>query len=29
LPDLHFVAIEELPSHLTGDSYRRERTEAA
>ena len=22
LPDLHFVAIEELPSHLTGDSYR-------
>ena len=29
LPDLHFVAIEELPSHLTGDSYRRERPEAA
>ena len=26
LPDLHFVAIEELPSHLTGDSYRRETT---
>jgi hypoxanthine phosphoribosyltransferase len=23
LPDLHFVAIEELPSNLTGDSYRR------
>ena len=23
LPDLHFVAIEELPSHLTGDSYRK------
>ena len=22
LPDLHFVAIEELPGHLTGDSYR-------
>jgi len=29
LPDLHFVAIEELPSHLTGDSYRSERPEAA
>ena len=29
LPDLHFVAIEELPAHLTGDSYRRERPEAA
>ena len=29
LPDLHFVAIEELPGHLTGDSYRSERTEAA
>jgi hypoxanthine phosphoribosyltransferase len=25
LPDLHFVAIEELPGHLTGDSYRSER----
>jgi hypoxanthine phosphoribosyltransferase len=29
LPDLHFVAIEELPGHLTGDSYRSERPEAA
>ena len=29
LPDLHYVAIEELPAHLTGDSYRRERPEAA
>ncbi len=23
LPDLHVVAVEELPAHLTGDSYRR------
>ena len=29
LPDLHYVAIEELPGHLTGDSYRRETPEAA
>ena len=28
LPDLHFVAIEELPGHLTGDSYRSERPES-
>jgi hypoxanthine phosphoribosyltransferase len=29
LPDLHVVAIEELPAHLTGDSYRAPREAAA
>jgi hypoxanthine phosphoribosyltransferase len=29
LPDLHVVAVEELPGHLTGDSYRPPRREAA
>jgi hypoxanthine phosphoribosyltransferase len=29
LPDLHVVAIEELPGHLTGDSYRAPREHAA
>ncbi len=29
LPDLHVVAVEELPGHLTGDSYRSPRREAA
>ena len=29
LPDLHFVAIEELPVHLTGDAYRSDRPDAA
>jgi hypoxanthine phosphoribosyltransferase len=29
LPDLHVVAIEELPGHLTGDAYRTPREQAA
>ena len=29
LPDLHVVAVEELPGHLTGDGYRPPRREAA
>ena len=29
LPDLHVVAVEELPAHLTGDSYRRPARRAA
>jgi hypoxanthine phosphoribosyltransferase len=29
LPDLHVVAIEELPAHLTGDAYRTRRERAA
>jgi hypoxanthine phosphoribosyltransferase len=29
LPDLHVVAIEELPGHLTGDAYRAPREQAA
>jgi hypoxanthine phosphoribosyltransferase len=29
LPDLHVVAVEELPGHLTGDSYRAPREAAA
>ena len=29
LPDLHLVAVEELPAHLTGDSYRPPRQAAA
>jgi hypoxanthine phosphoribosyltransferase len=29
LPDLHIVAVEELPGHLTGDSYRAPREAAA
>jgi hypoxanthine phosphoribosyltransferase len=29
LPDLHLVAIEELPGHLTGDAYRAPREQAA
>jgi hypoxanthine phosphoribosyltransferase len=29
LPDLHLVAVEELPAHLTGDSYRPPRRAAA
>jgi hypoxanthine phosphoribosyltransferase len=29
LPDLHVVAIEELPGHLTGDAYRNPREQAA
>jgi hypoxanthine phosphoribosyltransferase len=28
LPDLHVVAVEELPAHLTGDSYRPSRRAA-
>jgi hypoxanthine phosphoribosyltransferase len=29
LPDLHVVAIDELPGHLTGDAYRTQRERAA